>query len=121
MAVPQKMFVRSSQVTNHGFMRMSLKQSQSSVWVFELEPNPTKIICEKITSKQMVACFFCKIGPVASVQLQHRRTVNPASIGVEKQTQMMVVHQKILSAVMLKHIKLCYGNARFHLATPEIC
>ena len=43
------------------------------------------------------------------------------SIGVEKQTQMMVVHQNILSSVMLKNIKLFYGNVRFQLATPEIC
>ena len=43
------------------------------------------------------------------------------SIGVEKQTQMMVVHQNSLSSVMLKNDKLYYGNVRFQLATPEIC
>ena len=43
------------------------------------------------------------------------------SIGVKKQTQMMVVHQNILSIVMLKNVKLFYGIVRFQLATPEIC
>ena len=44
------------------------------------------------------------------------------SIGVEKQTQMMVVHQNILSTIMLKTIKLCYGNVRFQrkYARPEM-
>ena len=43
------------------------------------------------------------------------------SIGVKKQTQMMVVLENILSSVMLKNVKLSYGSVRFHLATPEIC
>ena len=42
------------------------------------------------------------------------------SIGVEKQTQMMVVHQNILSSVMPKNVKLYHANLRFHLATAEI-
>ena len=33
--------------------------------------------------------------------------------GVEKQTQMIVVHQNILSTIMLKNVKICYGNVRF--------
>ena len=38
-------------------------------------------------------------------------------IGVEKQTQMTAVHQNILSTVLLKHVKLSYGNGKFHLET----
>ena len=30
-------------------------KQQSTVWVFEPEPNATKIVCGKITAKQMVA------------------------------------------------------------------
>ena len=41
------------------------------------------------------------------------------SIGVEKQIQMMVVHQNILSNVMLKNYKLSNKNVRLQLATPE--
>ena len=49
---------------------------QSTVWVFEPGPNPTKVVCERITLKQMLACFFCKTGHVATVPLEHRRRVN---------------------------------------------
>ena len=47
--------------------------------------------------------------------------IGVVSIGEQKQTQMMIVHQNILSSVMLKKVKLCYGNVRFQLTTPEIC
>ena len=43
------------------------------------------------------------------------------SIGVEKQTQMMVVHQNILSIVVPTKDKLANGNVRLHLAIPDIC
>ena len=33
---------------------------------------------------------------------------------------MTVVRQNILSTIMLKNVKLSYGNLRLHLATPEI-
>ena len=32
----------------------------------------------------------------------------------------MIVRQNILSSIMLKHVKLSYGNVRFQLATPEM-
>ena len=51
-------------------------KQQSTVWVFEDEPNPTVVALGKITSKQMMACFFCKTDHVATVPLEHRRTVN---------------------------------------------
>ena len=35
-------------------------------------------------------------------------------------THSMVVHQNILSTVMLKTVKLSYENARFRLSTPDI-
>ena len=46
------------------------------MWVFEPVPKPSKVVCGKITSKQMVACFFCKTVHVATVPLEHRRTLN---------------------------------------------
>ena len=51
-------------------------KQQSTMWVFDPEPNVTKIVCGKVTTKQMVACFFGKTGHVATVPLEHRRTVN---------------------------------------------
>ncbi|GBP70739.1 hypothetical protein EVAR_51038_1 [Eumeta japonica] len=35
-------------------------EQQSTVWVFQDEHNPTKVIRAKITLKQMVACFFAE-------------------------------------------------------------
>lgn len=51
-------------------------KQQSTVWVFQDEPNPTKVTRSRSTSKQMVACFFAKTGHVATVPLEQRRTVN---------------------------------------------
>ena len=43
------------------------------------------------------------------------------SIGVDEQSQMMLVRQKMLSTIMLKNDKLSNGNVRLQLTTPEIC
>ena len=40
-------------------------KQQSSVWIFEDEPNPTKVVHGRSKSKQMVACSFGKTGQVA--------------------------------------------------------
>ena len=90
---------------------MCLTKKQSTVLVFEREPNPTKVVCGKISSKQMVACFFCKTGYVATVPLEHRRTINsewytticlPKIIGLIRKTnkrRRIIVH---------------HGNASYH-------
>ncbi|XP_033254026.1 histone-lysine N-methyltransferase SETMAR-like [Drosophila miranda] len=51
-------------------------KQQSTVWVFQDEQNPTKVVRARSTSKQMVACFFGRMGHVATVPLEKRRTVN---------------------------------------------
>lgn len=51
-------------------------KQQSTVWVFQDEPNPTKVVRARSTSKQMVACFFGKSGHVATVPLDKLKTVN---------------------------------------------
>lgn len=51
-------------------------KQQSTVWVFQDEPNRTKVVRGRSTSKQMVACFFGINGHVATVPLHERRTVN---------------------------------------------
>ena len=154
------------------------------------------MICGKITSKQMVACYFCKTGHVATAPLEHRRTVNsewntaiclPNVFGVIRKTnkrRRIIVHHvnasshtsAQISTLLKGHtpytpdlttndfslfphikkkcvandfrhqkrllecsktlfwrclnrsgktttndVKLYYGNARFNLATSEIC
>ena len=44
-------------------------KQQSIMWTCEDKPNPTKVVCGKSTSKQMVVCFFDKTGHVATVPL----------------------------------------------------
>ena len=68
MAVLQKTFIKSSQVTNHGSMRMRLKK-KSTFRTFEDKPNPTKVVCGRSTLKQMVARFFGKTRHVARFHL----------------------------------------------------
>ena len=51
-------------------------ESRICGWVFDHEPNPTKVVCGKITPKQMVAYFFGKTDHVATVSLEHRRMIN---------------------------------------------
>ena len=61
MAVPQKT------LDNTAVHRVGLRTRNKSN-----ESN----VCGKITSKQMVACFLGKSGHVATVPLEHRRTVS---------------------------------------------
>lgn len=51
-------------------------KQQSTVWVYEDEPPPTKVVRQKSAAEQMVAVFFRSAGPIAAVPLQERRTVN---------------------------------------------
>lgn len=53
-------------------------KNQSTVWVFQFEENPTKIVRARSVAKQMVACFFKKTGHVATVALENHKTVNSA-------------------------------------------
>lgn len=51
-------------------------KQQSTVWVFQDELNPIKVVRGRSTSTQMVACFFGISGHVATVPLKECRTVN---------------------------------------------
>ena len=54
------------------------RKGQSTVWVFQFEENPTKVVRARSVGKQMVACFFTKTGHVATVPLENHKTVNSA-------------------------------------------
>ena len=51
------------------------RKKQSTVWVFQDEPNPAKVARARSTSKQIIACFFGKTGHVAFVPQEQHRTV----------------------------------------------
>ena len=80
---------------------------ESWICAYDSGTNPMKVVCGKISSKQMVVCFFRKTSHVATIPLKHQKGVQKTYLGgvsirVEKQTKMMVVHPNILSTVMLK-------------------
>ena len=50
-------------------------KQQSAVWVFPDENTPVTFKRNRSASKQMVACFFAKIGHFATIPLEDRKTV----------------------------------------------
>lgn len=51
------------------------RKHQSTVWVFDDEVKPTKVVRSRSVSKKMVASFISKKGHVATIPLQEQRTV----------------------------------------------
>ena len=51
-------------------------KQQFTMWAFEDKPNPTKAVCGKSASKQIVDGFFGKTDHVAIVPLEQRCPVN---------------------------------------------
>lgn len=51
-------------------------KQQSTVWVFEDESSPTKVVRSRSVSKKMIAAFFGIKGLIAIVPLEDRKTVN---------------------------------------------
>ena len=45
-------------------------KQQSTVWVFQNEPKPTKVVRSRSAAKQMIACFFGYTGHVTTVALE---------------------------------------------------
>ena len=83
-------------------------KQQSTVLVFQDEPNSTKVVSTRSTSKQMIACFFGKTGHVAIVSLEQRRTVNS---GWYTSICLPIVFQKIRKTNRRLRITLHYDNA----------
>jgi len=86
-------------------------KQQSTVWVFQDEPNPTNVVRGRSTSKQMVACFFGIMGHVATVPLEHCRTVNS-----EWYTTICLagVFEKLREKSKKRRIILLHDNASCH-------
>lgn len=51
-------------------------KQQSTVWVFQNEAKPTKVVRSRSASKKMIASFFKITGHVATVALDNQKTVN---------------------------------------------
>ena len=62
----------------------------STLWIIEVESNPTRVVRGTSTTKQMVACFFRKTRPVVTVPLEHSKTANSewyTTIGLLKSSE----------------------------------
>ena len=97
---------------NRGVMHMELEsKQQSTVWVFQDEPNPTKVALARSTSKQMMVCVFEKTEHIPIVQLEQRRTINS-----ERYTTIClpVVFQEIRKTNRRRQITLHHDNASSH-------
>ena len=89
----------------------SESKQQSTVSVFQDEPNPTKVVPAPSTSKQMIACFFGKTRHVAIVPLEQRRTVNSE---LYTTICLSVVFQEIRKTNRRRRITLQHDNASSH-------
>ena len=86
-------------------------RQQSTVWVLQDEPNPSKVARTLSTSKQMIACLFRKIGHLVIVPLEKCRAVNS-----EWYTTicLSVVFQEIRKTYRRSLITLHHDNASSH-------
>ncbi|GBP75306.1 hypothetical protein EVAR_19955_1 [Eumeta japonica] len=91
----QKLFIMSTHMMNLRSMRTTPKLNKSQRWVFQDEPNPTKVIRAKSTLKQMVAYFFGMNGHGVSVPLENRKTVNTECCYPSAETTRFLEGQKI--------------------------
>ena len=89
----------------------------STVWVFQGEPNPTKVPRTRSTSKQTIACFFGKTGHVAIVPLEQSRTVNFVWYTTICLT---VVFQEIRKTNRRRRIALHHDNASSYTSAQTI-
>lgn len=88
-------------------------KNQSTVWVFQDEPPPTKVARSRSVGKQMVACFFSITGHVATVPLVEQRTVTAnwyVTIGLP------VAFEEVRKTNPRRRIILHHDNASAHTA-----
>ena len=93
-------------------------KQQSTVWVFQDEPNPTKVARARSTSSKWSRVFFFfffwKTGHVAIVPLEQRKTVNSEWYTT---IYLPVVFQEIRKTNRRKRITLHHDNACSHTSS----
>lgn len=95
-------------------------KQQSTVWVFGNEPPPTKVVRDKSVSKQMVAVFFRRQGPVAVVPVRERRTVNADWYTTVCLPTVFGELERERPKAGLRRIFLHHDNASAHTASKTI-
>lgn len=95
-------------------------KQQSTVWVFDDEDPPTKVVRSRSVGKQMVAVFFRRSGPVAVIPLLEQRTVTAQWYC---EVALPSVFQKLEDSrpgTGLRGILLHHDNASSHTAARTI-
>lgn len=95
-------------------------KQQSTVWVFEDEIPPTKVTRAKSVSKQMVAIFFRRSGPVAAIPLVERKTVNAEWYTTQCLPRVFEELSKTRPKAGLRRLFLHHDNARPHTAARTL-
>lgn len=95
-------------------------KQQSSVWVFEDEDLPTKVIRGRSVNKKMIAVFFRRSGPVAVIPLEDRRTVNSEWYCEVALPQMFAKLQTGRQRTGLRNILVHHDNASSHTAARTL-
>lgn len=90
---------------------------QSTVWMFDDEPPPTKVVRSRSTKKQMVAVFFTKCGHWTAVPLEAGRTVT-----AEWYTTICLpaVFEQLQEKRRLRGVLVHHDNAPAHTAARTI-
>lgn len=95
-------------------------KQQSTVWVFDDEPPPTKVVRSKSMDKQMVAVFFRRTGIIAVIPVPKGKTVNAQwYTGVCLPQVFEKLHEQRPSAGV-RGILLHHDNAPAHTAARTI-
>ena len=76
MSMPQRTFIRSSQVTTYGSMRMRPKQNNSPLCGLPRRAKSNESWLWKKHFEADARLFFGKTGHVTTLPLEHRRTIN---------------------------------------------
>ena len=92
-------------------------KQQLPVWLFQDEPNPTKVACARSFCKQMIACFCGKTGHVSIVPLEQRRIVNSRWYTT---ICLPVVFQEIRKINCRSRITIHHDNASSHTSAQTI-
>ena len=95
-------------------------KQQSVVWVFPDENPPVKFKRNRSASKQMIACFFAKLGHVVTMPLEDRKTVTADWYVNHSLPKVFQARSKRRPRTGVRGLLLYYDNASPHAATVTL-
>ena len=95
-------------------------KQQSAVWVFPDENPPVKFKRNRSASKQMIACFFAKLGHVVTIPLEDRKTVTADWYVNHRLPKVFQARSKRRPRTGARGLLLHYDNAGAHTAAETL-